>query len=60
VRGDEHAFVMPNEAEVVVVRFAISNAGKELQETGSTAAASPRRSPRETPQSISTSPAKDE
>jgi uncharacterized cupredoxin-like copper-binding protein len=32
VRGDEYAFVMPSEGEAGVVRFDISNAGKELHE----------------------------
>lgn len=32
VRGDEYAFVMPDEAEAGVVRFDISNTGEELHE----------------------------
>ena len=32
VRGDEYAFVMPDEGEAGVVRFDISNAGDELHE----------------------------
>jgi hypothetical protein len=32
VRGDEYAFVMPDEAEAGVVRFDISNTGDELHE----------------------------
>ena len=32
VRGDEYAFVMPDEAEAGVVTFDISNAGDELHE----------------------------
>lgn len=32
VRGDEYAFVMPDEAEAGVVRFNVSNTGEELHE----------------------------